>query len=458
MTEYDAYNLRFLTPRVTHFGENCACAGSHYYWSTAPQKNHIRIPLSPAVPSTNMASGEKPINLADLTQGLRDLEWEKVREMAIQLKFNNVDLDDIEEKNSNRQRRLSKVSEAWLKRDDKASWEEIVKVLKHIKENVLANELEKKYCKQSPSRDREVVIQSPSRDREVVIQSPFSEKAVNLATSSAEVQKMIDELEKKFELLKKNVRECIEKHTILMETVINALTQLSPGEDDQHKIFIRENRSDIVKTETPFELFVVMNDHWNYLNPPLLNHLVQKLELNEIKDQMEAYKSSLEQFRIKTPLTLFVKTQTERVLKPLRSFKEMVAEFKWPENSETLTLEIVEQFRKKYAHHYNLHECAMMLSAVRPGSFVITWFISECMTEILSGNLPTKLFEKYYIVKLKIAGTCVYHSRKTQKVSAKILVLCNAISSTYRRYLSLQHLAVVKELKYLLVLELPVLH
>ena len=45
-----------------------------------------------------MASGEKPINLADLTQGLRDLEWEKVREMAIQLEFKNVDLDDIEEK------------------------------------------------------------------------------------------------------------------------------------------------------------------------------------------------------------------------------------------------------------------------------------------------------------------------------------------------------------------------
>ena len=389
-----------------------------------------------------MASGEKPINLADLTRGLRHLEWEKVREMAIQLGFENVDLDDIEEKNSDRQIRLSRVSEAWLRRDDKASWEKIVRVLKDIKETVLANELEKKYCKQpdSPSSD----IQSPSRGSEVVIQSPSSERAVNLATSSAEVQKMIDELEKRFELLKKNVRECIEKHTILMETVINALTQLSPGEDEQHKIFIRENRSDIVKAETSFELFIVMNDHWNYLNPPLLDHLVQKLELNETKAQIEAYKSSLELFRIRTPLTLFVKTQTERVLKPLKSFKKMVAKFKWPEDNETLTLEIVEQFRKKYIDHYNLHECAMMLSAVRPGSFVITWFISECMTEILSGNLPTKLFEKYYVVELKIDGTCVYHSRKTQKVSAKILVLSNAISSTNRRCLSLQQLAVVK--------------
>ena len=284
-----------------------------------------------------------------------------------------------------------------------------MRVLKDIEETVLANKLKKKYCEQSDS---------PSRDSEALIQSPSSERAINLATSSAEVQKMIDELEKEFELLKKNVRECIEKHTILMETVINALTQLSPGEDDQHKFFIRENRSDIVKAETSFEL--------------------------------EAYKSSLEQFRIRTPLTLFVKTQTERVLKPLRSFKKMVAKFKWPEDSEALTLEIVEQFRKKYAHHYNLHDCAMILSAVRSGSFVITWFISECMTEILSDNLPTKLFEKYYVIKLKIAGTCVYHSRKTQKVSAKILVLSNAISSTNRRCLLLQHLAVVEQLKYLL--------
>ena len=45
-----------------------------------------------------MASGEKTLNLADLTRGQRRLEWEKVREMAIQLGFENVDLDDIEKK------------------------------------------------------------------------------------------------------------------------------------------------------------------------------------------------------------------------------------------------------------------------------------------------------------------------------------------------------------------------
>ena len=364
-----------------------------------------------------MESIEKPINLADLAQGLRDLEWEKVREMAIQLGFKNVDLDDIERKNSDRQIRLSRVSEAWLKRDDKASWKKIVRVLKDIKETVLANELERKYCKQSPSRDREVVIQSPSRDSEALIQSPSSEKAVNLATSSAEVQKMIEELEKKFELLKDNVRKCIEERTIQMETVINALTQLSPSEDKQHKIFVRENRKDIVDASTPFELFIVMNDHWNYLNPPLLGHLVKKLELVEVKDEMKAYNLALEQFRRKAPLSVFCKAQKKRRTEIPPDFQEMVAVFDWPKNRTEITLEVVENFREEYAHYCNLHDCAMMVGKVCPGSFIVNWFIPKSIVEIIKLKVPREILKKYFITKLDVAGVCVYRSCQPQEVS-----------------------------------------
>ena len=53
--------------------------------------------------------------LSDLTRELRDLSWEKIRQVATQLKIENVDLDDIEAKNKDRHVRLSRVMELWLR-------------------------------------------------------------------------------------------------------------------------------------------------------------------------------------------------------------------------------------------------------------------------------------------------------------------------------------------------------
>ena len=73
---------------------------------------------------------------------------------------------------------------------------------------------------------------------------------------------------------------------------------------------------------------------------------------------MEAYKSDLRNFRMKTPLTLFCQTQNRKRFNVSPEFLEMVAEFEWP---ETVTLEDVEQFRQQYARHYNLQQCAFMV-------------------------------------------------------------------------------------------------
>ena len=162
------------------------------------------------------------------------------------------------------------------------------------------------------------------------------------------------------------------------------------------------------------ELFGTMNCHWNYLNPPPLDDLAKKFELEEPKQQMEVYKSDLQQFRMKTPLTLFCHTQKRKRMKPPGKFQKMVAEFDWPEN---VTLEDVEQFRQEYASHYNLRECAMMLFKVLHGSFIITRFIPQSVVEKLKTKVPREIFRKYSVTRLEIAGVCVYHSYKPLEVS-----------------------------------------
>ena len=216
---------------------------------------------------------------------------------------------------------------------------------------------------------------------------------------------MINEMKRKFTGLKNAVRECLDKHNIRVKKTADVLTSLSPDDDEQHKIFLENHVSALFNAADNSELFGTMNFHWNYLNPSLLDHLVQECDLEEVKGEMEVYNSDLQQFRIKTPLTLFCRAQKRKRTKLSPDFQDVRAEFDW---TNEVTLEVVEQFRQKYASHYYLHKFAMMLAEVHPGSFHITWFIPQSIVEKLKAKVPRGLLKQYSVTKLEISGVCVY--------------------------------------------------
>ena len=239
--------------------------------------------------------------------------------------------------------------------------------------------------------------------------------SVTPATSSEEVKKMISDLDKRFDSLKDTVKQSLKKLRVSVERVADVLTSLAAEEDDDHhKMFLESHVSVLFKAADISELFGTMNCHWNYLDPPPLDDLAKKFELEEPKQQMEVYKSDLQQFRMKTPLTLFCLAQRRKRMRPPGEFQEMVAEFDWPDD---VTLEDVEQFRQEYASHYNLRKCAMMIAQVRPGSFIITWFIPQSVVEKLKTKVPRAILKKYSVTRLEIAGVCVYRLRQPQEVS-----------------------------------------
>ena len=215
----------------------------------------------------------------------------------------------------------------------------------------------------------------------------------------------IEVLKKKFNSLKKATRECLEKRKIPVQDVAGVLMSLSPDDDECHKMFLESRIKVFATAVSNSELFFNMDFHWNYLDPSLLNHLVTELELMEVKPDMKTYQSELQQFRIKTPLNLFHQTQRKKKIKLSPEFKEMVAEFDWPKD---VTLEVLEQFRQEYASQYKVHEFAMMMANVRPGSFIITWFIPESIAEKLKGKVPVQILRKYLVTTLSVAGVCVY--------------------------------------------------
>ena len=223
-------------------------------------------------------------------------------------------------------------------------------------------------------------------------------------TSSDEVKKMIYELYQRFNELKDYIKECLERHNVLVKKVVDVLTSVSPDGDDSHKMFEKDLEK-LYAAADHSVLFGHLNYHWSYLDPSLLTRLVRDLELKDVKEKMEEYNLNLQRFRKQTPLSLFCGTQKRRRIELSVEFRKMVAEFDWPND---VTLEVVEQFRQEYASHYKLHEFAMMVADVHFGSFIITWFIPESVAEKLKGKVPVQILRKYLVTTLTVAEICVY--------------------------------------------------
>ena len=231
-----------------------------------------------------------------------------------------------------------------------------------------------------------------------------TDSSVVPVTSSDEVKKMINALYQRFNELKKNIKECLTQHDILVSEVADVLTSVCPDGDDSHKMFEKDVKK-LYTAADHSELFGHLNYYWSYLDPSLLTRLVRDLKLKDVKEKMEEYNLNLQRFREQTPLSLFCQTQKRKRIKLSAEFRKVVAKFDWPKD---VTLEVVEQFRQECTFNYQLHEFAMMVADVRSGSFIITWFIPESIAEKLKGKVPVQMLRKYLVTTLTVAGVCVY--------------------------------------------------
>ena len=233
-----------------------------------------------------------------------------------------------------------------------------------------------------------------------------------------EIKSQIEEFETRFNALAQSTREQLESRKIRVQRVVESLTQLPADDKPEHKVFLEEKMSSLTKVDGIFNLFFIMNLYWNYLSYQLLDYLIKKFFLNEVRLQMNQYKQDLQHFLARTPAKLFCQVQTIRKRDPPEGFEEMITEFAWSENT---TLLKVEEFRKKYICHYNLHDCAMLLSFIFLGSFGVVWLIPHSVVERLKKETDEIFLAKCAVSSLHIAGTSIYSKLEQAKVTLLII-------------------------------------
>ena len=247
--------------------------------------------------------------------------------------------------------------------------------------------------------------------------------------SVVEIKAKIKHFHRRFNDIKESTVQCLEKCQMAVKMVVFLLTSICAM--DEHEHFLKKNYKDLHDCKNHWELFGMLNFYWNYLSYDLLDQLLEELTLKKssfevIAEEMEKYKTDLQMFRQCTTLKLFCRADTSTECDPPPEFRMLVVKHDWP---DTVTLEDVEKFRRRYSQTYNLRKCAMMLHNIRPGSFTITWFVPVTVIDILRKKraINVMIYKEFEVSRLEIyvqaTAVCVYQTPVQRQVSVIIILL-----------------------------------
>ena len=95
---------------------------------------------------------------------------------------------------------------------------------------------------------------------------------------------------------------------------------------------------------------------------------------HKLKGWMKQYVEEMVDFRKRTALDVYYKAAEQPKVDVPDGFQKLVKTFK---SSEMKTLQHVEEFRRKVAYEYKLHQCLVFLESIELGSVVITLWVPQ---------------------------------------------------------------------------------
>ena len=231
------------------------------------------------------------------------------------------------------------------------------------------------------------------------------------------VQEEIRMLQERFNNLKRECVACMQNKRIPLDEVVHVLKSL-PADDTEGQLqFIDSHVKVFSQTFDYSELFGTLGFHMNYLSCQLLEYMVNEFDLEEVLGDLAKYKSSLQQFCIKTPVKLFSETHQNKDIIPPPNFRKLVTVFNLADDN--MTLEDLEQLRRDYSYHYGFHNYTMTLAKTDTGPLTATWFIPESVYKktMMTRTVPRKLLFKYSVLTLQVDGGFAYRYHLKENVS-----------------------------------------
>ena len=185
------------------------------------------------------------------------------------------------------------------------------------------------------------------------------------------VEAKVRKFQKRFKNLKKDTHQSLTKQNIPIDKIVECLRSISADDVDEHNFFSESQLEVFDQATNPSMLLGQLDYNMDYFSYHLLDCLITEFDLKEVKVSMESYKLDLEQFRMKTELTVFAQKQMRKRMK-MPHFEEVVVKFDSEVNVNKL-----EKFRQDYVTHYTLKDYSLFFAEIQPyiSTFQCFWFI-----------------------------------------------------------------------------------
>ena len=182
----------------------------------------------------------------------------------------------------------------------------------------------------------------------------------------------------------------------------------------EHREFVHDHLMKVDKETTFDDLWLRLTDYCNFMNFDLLEHVVRRFAIEDLKQKMESYEHDLQSFRKATRLCDFIDcwpVRGEPSLGTQLDLKEFVAKMK--HDWDSCTLEDLEELRGVITHKFFLPEFALRLREIKEGCITTTWLIPGTFVRSLQEAIETtgsEFFMKHKIKTVTVDGKDCYLS------------------------------------------------
>ena len=169
------------------------------------------------------------------------------------------------------------------------------------------------------------------------------------------------------------------------------LTSILPQYKGEHSDFFK----DLIQCSTVPEIWVKLNEYWDYLNCTLLESFICQLQDKSLKEEMDSYLTSLKSFQNSTRLCDFAECSSpEKSQKVRPHLKKLVLhlELDW----RACTLEDLVNLKGQIIRKFNHQDFCVILESVKLGSVVVTWALPNALAKRLKTDFENTDLSEFY--------------------------------------------------------------
>lgn len=344
-------------------------------------------------------------DLVDLINALkRVVNWES---LVLQLGVKHHKLQTIKQSTSNVDEQRNAALQLWLDIDVEANWQKVVTALQNLDLNAIAKEVKEKHLQPSQTWQapaQEIAAEEVAKQQQIALAKPLPSPA-NTQRDRRSIQRRIRRFEQKFRDLVFKAQVSLSKNEAnspeYVSRLCNALTLLPAHLKHEHIKFLKGSLSELCKVSTVREVFGILNLYWSFINPSLLEYIINTFGEEPLQDELESYLEELEEFEKNTKVCDFIPAWTRASRVPPEFVQVIIKMGKsW---SECTVYDLV-RYNKDLAHEALLSSYTILWTGGSQNSIVVEYMLPASIASDFAIALNEDVVANFDIEAVTIDG------------------------------------------------------